>query len=82
MHTNGFTLARSALAGESWLESHSALDGKAIGNELLAPHRCYLQQFNSLKASGVDIHGLAHITGGGVIDNLPRVLPNDMAAKP
>ena len=80
LHTNGFTLARSVLAEESWLESHPDLDGRTIGNELLAPHRCYLPQFNSLKEKGVDIHGLAHITGGGVTDNLPRVLPNDMAA--
>ena len=80
LHTNGYTLARTILAEESWLDSHPALNGRAIGNELLAPHRCYLPQFNSLKDAGVDIHGLAHITGGGVIDNLPRILPDDMAA--
>lgn len=81
LHTNGYTLARSILADESWVEPHAALGRRPIGDVLLAPHRCYLPQVRQLRANGVDLRGLAHITGGGMVDNLPRVLPEGTAAK-
>ena len=79
LHTNGYTLARAALAEESWLEPHPEL-GEPLGKLLLTPHRSYLPQIQRLQEMEIDIHGLAHITGGGIVDNLPRVLPAGTAA--
>ncbi len=75
LHTNGYTLGRNALAEESWIDPMPELDQQKIGDILLTPHRSYLPQISRLLDVGVDIHGLAHITGGGVYDNLPRILP-------
>lgn len=79
LHTNGYSLARRALAELDWQAEHPAL-GQSVGEALLAVHRCYLQAVNELLAAGVEIRGLAHITGGGVVDNLPRILPEDRQA--
>jgi phosphoribosylformylglycinamidine cyclo-ligase len=51
-----------------------------IGEALLAVHRCYLPHIEKLRAAQVAIHGLAHITGGGIVDNLPRILPDNVNA--
>lgn len=80
LHTNGYTLARAALAEESWIDPMPNLDQQKIGDILLTPHRSYLPQISRLMEMGVDIHGLAHITGGGLYDNLPRILPADCGA--
>jgi len=80
LHTNGYSLARKALAALNWQEPRDDLNGAAIGDVLLAVHRSYLHEITSLREAGVDLRGLAHITGGGVIDNLPRVLPDGFAA--
>jgi phosphoribosylformylglycinamidine cyclo-ligase len=81
LHTNGFTLARTALETVNWHEPHPELEGKTPGEALLAVHRPYLQQVNELRTAGIDIRGLAHITGGGLIDNPPRILPEGVGAK-
>jgi len=79
LHTNGYSLARKIFG-----ESPSALNtrypelGRTLGEALLEPHRCYLKQLKPLLPV---IRGLAHITGGGLIDNVPRVLPRGLAAK-
>jgi phosphoribosylformylglycinamidine cyclo-ligase len=78
LHTNGYTLAHAVLAEESWLDSNLHL-GHPLGEVLLTPHRSYLPQIARLQEMEVDIHGLAHITGGGMVENLPRVLPEDTA---
>ena len=80
LHTNGYTLGRNALAEESWIDPIPELDQQKIGDILLTPHRSYLPQISRLLEIGIDIHGLAHITGGGVYDNLPRILPADCSA--
>ena len=80
LHTNGYTLARKVLAEENWLDAHEALDNQQLGEALLTPHRSYLSQITQLQKNDIDIYGLAHITGGGVIDNLPRILPQGTAA--
>lgn len=80
LHTNGFSLARAVLAGFDWTQHHDALD-MSIGDALLRVHRCYLPQVEGALAAGVTINGLAHITGGGVIDNLPRILPQGVSAR-
>jgi phosphoribosylformylglycinamidine cyclo-ligase len=80
IHTNGYSLARSALADENWLEPHAALDRSPIGQLLLTPHKLYLPHIKLLLNNGVVVRGLAHITGGGIIENLPRILPAGKAA--
>lgn len=79
LHTNGYTLARSVLAEESWLEPHPELK-QTIGEILLTPHRSYLPQIERLREFEVDIHGLAHVTGGGIVDNLPRIMADNLQA--
>jgi phosphoribosylformylglycinamidine cyclo-ligase len=48
---------------------------------LLEPHRCYLAEIDRLQAAGIVIHGLAHITGGGLLDNPPRIFPPGLGAR-
>lgn len=81
LHTNGYSLARRVLfevAGLSVRDDVPGL-GRSIGEELLVPHRCYLNSVHPL-LQDAPIHALAHITGGGLYDNIPRVLPTDMQA--
>ncbi len=79
LHTNGYSLARKVF-GESRraLEKYYPELGTTIGEALLEPHRCY---YNQIKPHLSSIKGLAHITGGGLIGNVPRVLPAGLAAK-
>ena len=79
LHTNGYSLARRALADLDW-RVHRADLGASIGDALLAVHRSYLSQFRKLDAAGIDPHGIAHITGGGLLENVPRILPQGLAA--
>ena len=75
LHTNGYSLARKVLFDEMGLAVSSKLPGvaKTLGDELLRVHKNYQPLLASLP-SGM-VKGLAHITGGGLLDNLPRVLP-------
>ncbi|MCS6775680.1 MAG: phosphoribosylformylglycinamidine cyclo-ligase, partial [Chloroherpetonaceae bacterium] len=80
LHTNGYSLARRVLLDNgdqslSLYEHVSAL-GRTLGEELLAPHRCYIQSVLTI-LSEFEVHGMAHITGGGFYENLPRILPAD-----
>ncbi len=79
LHTNGFTLARKVLEGHDLQTPQDDLDGQTLADALLAPHRSYLAQFRAWKAAGIELKGLVHITGGGLIDNPPRVLPEGLA---
>ncbi len=79
LHTNGYSLARRALDNLDWEAPHPGLNG-AIGEALLTVHRSYLEPVGKLWEAGIDIRGLAHITGGGFIDNLPRILPDGTSA--
>jgi phosphoribosylformylglycinamidine cyclo-ligase len=78
LHTNGYSLVRRVF-GEtaSALNKHYPELGQKLGEVLLTPHRCYL---NPLKPLLPVVKGMAHITGGGLIDNVPRVLPKGLAA--
>ena len=78
-HTNGYTLARNVLAQFDWSVPNEEL-GESVGDALLAVHRCYWNEVQALRTAGIEIRGLAHITGGGVYDNLPRILPNGLGA--
>ncbi len=74
LHTNGYTLARRVLADLDWAVPHPDL-GCSPGDALLAIHRSYLAPVQRLQAAGITLRGLAHITGGGFPENLPRILP-------
>jgi phosphoribosylformylglycinamidine cyclo-ligase len=80
LHTNGFSLARKILADATLaLDARPEPLGCTVGEALLEPHRCYLAQIRALKSAGL-LKAAAHITGGGVYDNLPRVLPAGLGA--
>jgi len=80
LHTNGYSLARKILFEKMRLKPSSRLPGSAItvGQELLRVHKNYQPILSKLPV-GI-IKGLAHITGGGLIDNLPRILPSNCDA--
>jgi phosphoribosylformylglycinamidine cyclo-ligase len=81
LHTNGYSLVRHILA-EREIAWDAILPGTQapIADLLLEPHRSYLPAIRELR-SRVDIRGLAHITGGGLLGNVPRILPAGMAAR-
>jgi phosphoribosylformylglycinamidine cyclo-ligase len=81
LHTNGYSLARRALFEVGGLSTRDVVPGltTTIGEELLRPHRCYFPSlYPLLQQENSGIYGLAHITGGGLYDNVPRILPSDM----
>jgi phosphoribosylformylglycinamidine cyclo-ligase len=82
LHTNGFSLARKALLEEGGLsfESREAGLTSTIGEELLRPHKCYVPSVLPLLAGNDAIRGISHITGGGLLDNVPRMLPAHLRA--
>lgn len=77
LHSNGFSLARKVIA-ELGLKFDDKVDGRALIDVLLEPTRIYVGDFLNLKDK---IHALAHITGGGIVENLPRVFPQGLGAK-
>jgi len=77
-HSNGYSLIRRLVA-VSGAGSDTQLDGKPLLDRLLAPTRIYVKPLLAL-AKQVEVHALAHITGGGLTDNIPRVLPDGMEA--
>ena len=81
LHTNGFSLARKVLIERAGHDYHTVLPevGK-IGKALLAPHLSYLDALLPLVEQRA-IHAMAHITGGGITDNVPRVLPPGLNAR-
>jgi phosphoribosylformylglycinamidine cyclo-ligase len=81
LHTNGYSLARKVFAGWNLLEPRADLGGQSLADALLEPHRPYLDPVSILQAEGVEILAMAHITGGGVYENLPRVLPQGLGAE-
>jgi phosphoribosylformylglycinamidine cyclo-ligase len=76
LHTNGYSLARRIVFEEMRLTADDSVDelGTTVGQALLAPHRSYLQAISPLLGEG-RIKGMAHITGGGLTENLPRMMP-------
>ena len=84
LHTNGFSLARKVLfevAGFDVNSTPGCLKGETVGQALLKPHVCYWKAVKALMDSpAVSLDGVAHITGGGLIDNVPRILPKDVDA--
>jgi phosphoribosylformylglycinamidine cyclo-ligase len=78
LHTNGYSLARRALPPERWPEFDPAL-GMTLGEALLIPHRSYLAAVQALLGAGA--RGFAHITGGGLPDNVSRIVPAELTAE-
>ena len=78
LHTNGFSLVRSIFRLEDYGKYEDVL-GRPLGQALVAPHRSYLPHVRAMRDAG-DVKGLAHITGGGFVDNLPRILPENTCA--
>jgi phosphoribosylformylglycinamidine cyclo-ligase len=78
LHTNGFSLVRKIFG-----ETRAVLDtyfhklGRTLGKEFLEPHRCYYHQLKPILSI---TKGIIHVTGGGMLDNIPRVLPEGLAA--
>src|SRR5580700_6495200 len=81
LHTNGYSLARKLLFDIAGYTPKTLLPevGATVGDALLAVHRSYLKPIRALLAAGL-LRGAAHITGGGITDNTPRILPKGMAA--
>ena len=78
-HTNGYSLIRAIFA-ETPLDTE--FDGIGpLGEALLTPHRCYIDPLRRLHAAGVAVQTLAHITGGGLVDNIPRALPAGLTVR-
>ncbi len=81
LHTNGYSLARRIFDlddNPKALEKHYPELGRTLGEALLEPHRCYLNELSPVLPK---VKGLAHITGGGLPGNVPRVLPKGLAAR-
>jgi phosphoribosylformylglycinamidine cyclo-ligase len=81
LHTNGYSLARKVFFEQLELGPGDSVKelGRTVADELLAVHRCYLAPVWPLVEQGW-VHSMAHITGGGLTDNLPRVLPDGLRA--
>ena len=82
LHTNGYSLARHIVFNELNLSVDSKVDGLTgtIGEELLKTHKSYLKPVSRLVEHGL-VKGMAHITGGGFVDNIPRILPDNVSVQ-
>ncbi len=81
LHTNGFSLVRNIFLEKAKLrvDQHIPNLDMTLGEELLRPHKSYYRQVQTI-LSEFDVHSMAHITGGGFYDNIPRALPADCMA--
>ena len=77
-HSNGYSLIRKILE-RAKVSSTDSFDGKTFGDVVMAPTRIYVKSILSLMTK-VDVKGMAHITGGGIVENVPRVLPENTQA--
>lgn len=79
-HSNGFSMVRKLLElGKADIRHDVLSDGSKAIDQVLAPTRLYVPAINSLMQSDVQVHGFSHITGGGMFDNLERILREDLA---
>ncbi|MGR2857940.1 phosphoribosylformylglycinamidine cyclo-ligase [Erwinia sp. 1181_3] len=78
-HSNGYSLVRKILEVSKTDPETTQLEGKTLSDHLLAPTRIYVKNILSL-IEQVDVHAIAHLTGGGFWENIPRVLPNNTQA--
>jgi len=78
-HSNGYSLIRKIIE-VSGADLNAEFDGASLGERLLAPTRIYVKPLLKLLEK-VNVHAMAHITGGGLLENLPRVMPEDTLAR-
>ena len=78
-HSNGYSLVRKILQVSQTDPLSKQLDGKPLADHLLAPTRIYVKNILSL-IEQIDVHAIAHLTGGGFWENIPRVLPDNTQA--
>ena len=83
VHSNGFSLVRKVFDVENCdlKTPMSELEGKSLGETLLAPTRIYVKAVQSVLKAGVDIHAISHITGGGFYENVPRMMTEGLTAQ-
>ena len=83
LHSNGYSLVRRVVDAAGWtLDREVPEFGQSLGRELLTPTRVYAADLLDLiRTDGVDVHGLSHVTGGGLAANLARVLPPSVFAR-
>jgi len=83
LHTNGYSLARKIFFDVERIKVDSQIPelGQTLGEALLAPHINYCKPIFAALESGITIKGMAHITGGGLLENIPRVLPENCSVK-
>ncbi len=83
LHTNGYSLARKILFAQCSYTVNTKLPelgSETVGEALIKPHICYYPAVRKAMEEGLALDGIAHITGGGLYDNVPRVLPDDVDA--
>ena len=78
-HSNGYSLIRRIIA-QNKIDLSAQLDGKTLSDLILAPTRIYVKPLLQLMAK-LPVKGMAHITGGGIVDNVPRILPDHLTAR-
>ena len=86
LHSNGYSLARRVLIDESadlsqYTAPQDRFGGESLVDAMLKPTRIYVQPILGLLEAGLPVHGVAHITGGGITENLNRVLPENLDAE-
>jgi phosphoribosylformylglycinamidine cyclo-ligase len=82
LHTNGYSLVRKVFFEVARMDVKDRVEelGTTLGEELLKPHRSYVNPVLALKKE-LELKGIAHITGGGLVDNVPRIIPKGLGAQ-
>ncbi|MEM6754976.1 MAG: phosphoribosylformylglycinamidine cyclo-ligase [Cyanobacteria bacterium P01_C01_bin.38] len=83
VHSNGFSLVRKIISDKelSWNDTPNLFNGKSLGETFLIPTQIYVKPVLAAQKHGLEIHAMAHITGGGLPENLPRCLGEDKSVK-
>jgi phosphoribosylformylglycinamidine cyclo-ligase len=81
LHSNGYSLARKIFFDQLKISIHDYIEefGRILGEELLEPTRIYSREISNMRRD-FQVHGISHITGGGLVDNVPRILPRQCKA--